>query len=411
MYDAIVIGARCAGSPTAMLLARHGHRVLLVDRSPLGSDTFSGNFIHPPGVAALRRWGVLEALRRTNAPPIDTVHFDVGPFALSGRPPAIDGVRTSYAPRRTILDALLANAAMAAGAEFRDRFRVDGLLFEGDRVCGIRSTAPSGATVEERARIVIGADGKNSSIARLVGAPRYNEQPARTCNYGRYYSNLPVDGNEIYVRPGHFAVAVPTHDDLTLVNVLAPVGRFKEYRSDINGTFLSLLESAPSLYARVHAAQPASRFMGTVDTNAFFRRPWGNGWALVGDAGYYRDPITAQGMTDAFLDAELLAGAVHGALSGAVSPETALQAYERLRNERVQAMYSLTADLAQLAPPNADMQSLFAALADSQEDTDEFLGTVAGTVPIPRFFSPENVTRIIGSRAFYAGRGCEEIAQ
>src|SRR5215472_6605246 len=152
MYDAIIVGARAGGSPTAMLLARKGHRVLLVDRASFPSDTLSTHYIHQPGVARLRRWGLLDQLIATGCPPSRSLVFDVGPFALTGAPPPSDGVADGYAPRRTVLDSLLMGAAAEAGAEVRTGFPVDEIVFENGAVVGIRS-----GTKVERARLVIGA--------------------------------------------------------------------------------------------------------------------------------------------------------------------------------------------------------------------------------------------------------------
>src|SRR5437764_6275884 len=154
-YDAIVVGARCAGAPTAMLLARRGYRVLLADRATFPSDMISGHYIHQAGVARLKRWGLLERLMATGAPPIRRMRLDVGPLALVGSPTPLDGVADAFAPRRTVLDALLVDAAVAAGAELRQGFAVQELLWEGDRVVGIRGRSPAGATVTERARGVV----------------------------------------------------------------------------------------------------------------------------------------------------------------------------------------------------------------------------------------------------------------
>src|SRR5437764_11852304 len=161
MYDAILVGARAAGSPTAMLLARKGHRVLLVDRASFPSDTLSTHYIHQPGVARLRRWGLLERLIATGCPPSRSLLFDVGPFSLSGSPLPSDGVAEAYAPRRTVLDSLLVEAAAEAGAEVRTGFPADELVFENGTVVGIRS-----GDVVERARVVVGAHARNSFVAR-----------------------------------------------------------------------------------------------------------------------------------------------------------------------------------------------------------------------------------------------------
>src|SRR5438045_803498 len=173
MYDAIVIGARCAGSPTAMLLARQGYRVLLLDKASFPSDTLSTHYIHQPGVARVKRWGLLDRVAASNCPPVRRQMLDVGPFAVVGSPPPVDGVADGYAPRRTVLDQILVEAAVAAGAELREHFSMDDLVTDGGRVVGIRGRAVGGGTVTEKARIVIGADGLHSMVARSVQAATY----------------------------------------------------------------------------------------------------------------------------------------------------------------------------------------------------------------------------------------------
>ena len=170
MYDVIVVGARCAGGPTAMLLARRGYRVLLVDRATFPSDTLSTHFIKPPGVAMLRRWGLLDQVIASGCPPVTRFRFDYGPVVLAGSPPPLDGGGECYAPRRTILDSILVEAAAQAGAEVRPAFTVDAVLIEEQGVAGIRGHARGGATLTERARLVVGADGRRSLVARPPGA-------------------------------------------------------------------------------------------------------------------------------------------------------------------------------------------------------------------------------------------------
>jgi flavin-dependent dehydrogenase len=188
MYDAIVVGARVAGSPTAMLLARQGYRVLLLDRASFPSDTLSTHYVHQPGVARLKRWELLPQVARSGAPPIRNYTLDVGPFALKGTPPPAGDVEEGYSIRRTVLDQILVEAAAEAGAEVRERFSVQELLTEGERVVGIRGRSAGGPLVTEKARIVIGADGRNSLVARSVGAPTYNVRPTLTFAYYTYWS-------------------------------------------------------------------------------------------------------------------------------------------------------------------------------------------------------------------------------
>lgn len=399
MYDAIVVGARCAGSPTAMLLARKGYRVLLLDKDGFPSDTLSTHYIHQSGVARLRRWGLLDRVLASNCPPVREMLLDVGPFALCGAPTPADGVAEGYAPRRTVLDQILVEAALAAGAELRQHFTIQDLLWDGDRVTGIRGRTAAGVMVTEKARIVVGADGLHSPIARRVQASTYNVRPTFTCAYYAYWSDVPITGSELYSRPDRMIIAVPTNDGQAIVIVYWPKAMFHEVRADIEGHFFRALDLVPRLAERVRSGKRCEGFRGTADLPNFFRRPHGHGWALVGDAGYHKDPITAEGISDAFRDAELLAEAIDEGLSGRRPLEDALAEYERRRNEASRPIFELTCKLATLQPPSPEQQRLFAALRENQDQTNRFFGTIAGTVPVPEFFSPENLARIMGSVA------------
>jgi 2-polyprenyl-6-methoxyphenol hydroxylase-like FAD-dependent oxidoreductase len=382
-----------------MLLARKGHRVLLLDKARFPSDTLSAHYIHQPGVAKLYRWGLLDKVVASGCPPVERQVFDVGPFALTGYPPPADDITSGYAPRRTILDKILLDAAVDAGADVREHFAVEEIVTDGERVTGIRGRSQGGSLVQEEARIVVGADGMRSMIAHMVSAPTYSEQPASACTYYTYWSNVPMTAVELYPRPERMVIAAPTNDGLTMIIIYWPKTAFPQVRADIEGQFMRALDMIPSFAERVRAGSRAEKFRGTADLSGFFRRPYGPGWALVGDAGYHKDPITAQGITDGFRDAELLADAVDDMFAGRLSTEDALAGYEQKRNEAVMPMYQLTCDLAKLEPPPPDMQNLFAALRDNQEQSGRFLGTIAGTVPIPEFFSPENMRRVTGAMA------------
>ncbi len=229
MYDVIVVGARCAGSPTAMLLGRLGYRVLLLDRATFPSDAPRCHFIQPPGVARLQRWGLLDTIRASNCPAIPVVRFAVGPFALVSSPPSTNGDAGSYGPRRTVLDKILIDAASRAGVEVREGFSVQELLMNGDRVTGIRGRALNGATVMEKAGIVVGADGMRSMVARAVQAPIYRSKPARTCVYFAYWSGVPLEGCEIYVREQRVFFAFPTNDDLICIAIEWPLQEFQTF--------------------------------------------------------------------------------------------------------------------------------------------------------------------------------------
>jgi 2-polyprenyl-6-methoxyphenol hydroxylase-like FAD-dependent oxidoreductase len=395
-YDVIVIGARCGGSPTAMLLAQKGYRVLMVDRATFPSDTVSTHFVHAPGVARLERWGLRDALAASGCPAIRSYSFDFGPFTITGSPRAHDGVDEAYCPRRTVLDTMLVQAAAAAGVEVREGFAVDEIVFDGDTVVGVRGKHPGGTTVTERARVVIGADGRNSVMAKAVHPEQYNEKPAVGPAFYSYWSGVGSSGFEVSIRDRCGMAAFPTHDDLTLVIVGLPEEEFNAARSDVEGTFFRTVEQAPALNDRVRSGTREERFHSASDLAGYFRKPYGPGWALVGDAGYHLHPITAQGITDAFMDAERLTDALDAAFTGQATYDVAMDAYQHARDEHVMPMYEMTFEFAQVdQPPPPEMQQLLAAVAGTQEAMDDFVSVQAGTLPIPSFFSPENVGRIM----------------
>lgn len=398
-YDAIVVGARCAGSPTAMLLARKGYRVLVVDKATFPSDTMSTHIIHPPGVAALARWGLLERLDATGCPAFGRYSLDFGPLTIAGTLRPADGIEQSRCPRRTVLDKLLVDAAAEAGAELREDFTVEEILVAEGRVSGIRGHARGGATVTERAGIVIGADGRNSLVAKTVQAPRYNEKPAFQAGYYAYWSGVPVDGFEIYSRPYRGFGAAPTHDGLTLIVGGVPQAEFPAFKKDVEGNFMAILDLVPEFAERVRAGTREARFVGTADLPNFFRKPYGEGWALVGDAGYHKDPITAQGISDAFRDAEALAAGLDATFGEQLEFGAAMAAYQRARDEHVLPIFEFTCDFATLEPPPPEMQQLMGAMQADQDAMDDFVSVIAGTVPAPRFFAPENVGRIMAAAA------------
>jgi 2-polyprenyl-6-methoxyphenol hydroxylase-like FAD-dependent oxidoreductase len=395
-YDAIVVGARCAGAPTAMLLARQGYRVLAVDRARFPSDTVSTHLIHPPGVGALRRWGLLDGVIATGCPAIDTYAFDFGPFTLTGSP-GTDRADVAYAPRRTVLDKILVDAAAAAGVEVREGFTVEEIVFDGDRVAGIRGRGRGGASVTEQARVVVGADGLHSLVARAVNAERYREMAPLLVAYYSYWSGMPVDGRfRAYSRPHRGFAAWPTNDGLTLVIGGWPYSEFESNKTDIEGNFLKVIDLAPDLSDRLRRARREERFAGMA-VPGYFRKPFGPGWALVGDAGYNKDFITAQGIQDAFRDAELCVRALDEAYSGRRPFQEAMADYQAARDGHVLPMYEFTAGFASLEPPPPELQQLLQAAHGNQEAMDGFARVNAGVTSPSEFFSEENVQRIFAA--------------
>ena len=398
-YDAIVVGARCAGSATAMLLSRKGYRVLLVDRAEFPSDTVSTHVIHATGIASLRRWGVLDQIVASGCPPIDRYSFDFGPFTIAGTPRAVAGSSTAYAPRRTVLDKVLLDAAAAAGAEVRERFTVEDVVFDDDgSVVGVRGHREGGPTLVERARVVIGADGRNSRIAKAVHPEQYNEKPMLMWGYYSYWSNLPVDGFETTVRPNRGWAAAPTNDGLTMLVAGWPAAEAGAYKADVEANFMKTLDLAPDFAQRVRGAKREERFTGGGVPN-FFRRPFGPGWALVGGAGYTRDPITAQGITDAFRDAELCAAALDDSFNGIRPFAEAMAGYQQTRDEQVLPIFEFTTQLATLAPPPPELQQVLGAVHGNPSAMDDFVSVTAGSVSPLEFFDPANIGRIMEAAA------------
>jgi 2-polyprenyl-6-methoxyphenol hydroxylase-like FAD-dependent oxidoreductase len=396
-YDAIVVGARCAGSTTAMLLARKGYRVLLLDKAVFPSDTMSTHILHPPGVAALKRWNLLQRLQATGCPPIWQYSFDFGPFAIAAPLLPSDGVAFALCPRRTVLDKLLVDAAVEAGAELQDGCVVDELLIEGGTVTGVRGRLKrDGAKITQRARVVIGADGMRSRVARSVRAPQYNERATLTAGHYAYWSGLPTERVEAHLRPRRAFAIAPTHDGLTVTVMAWPRSDFESNRGDVEGEFMRAVALAPALHERMLGAQLVSRFIGTNDLPGFFRKPYGPGWVLVGDAGYHKDPVTAQGISDAFRDAEAMASTLDDVFAGRAEFDVALAEYQRVRDAAALPMFELTSQFASLEePPPPDMQQLLAAIHGNDAAMRDYVSTFAGVISPAEFFAAENVARML----------------
>lgn len=394
-YDVIVVGARCAGSPLAMLLARQGHSVLLLDRARFPSDTMSTHWIQQSGVALLHKWGLLEQVTGTGCPPIETISMDMGPLVLTGRPLPVDGIGQAYAPRRTVLDAILAGAAQRAGAELREDFTVEDVVWDGATVVGVRGRSKRGQTVSERARMVIGADGLHSTIARCVGAEPTEDRGVLTAAYYTYWSGVTTDGVEAYFRGRRGCALWPTHDGLTVVTVAWPRSEFAANRRNVEQNYWATLELAPQVAERLRAGQREAPFTGSGQLANIVRKPYGPGWALAGDAGHHKDPITAQGISDAFDDAEMLAAAVHQGLTSAEPMQQQLAGYEADRNRKRAAMFEFTCQQASLTPPPPEMQQLLGAIHRNQDATDRFMSLLAGSQPFDEFFDPANLSQIM----------------
>ena len=391
MYDAIVVGARCAGASTAMLLARKGHSVLLVDRATFPSEIPHGHFIHMHGPRRLASWGLLDAVLDTGVPPITSFTLDFGDFPLTGIDLVVDGVPLGVGPRRAQLDKVLVEAAVDAGAELREGFPVQEFLSQDGRIVGVRG--PAGT---ERARVVVGADGRNSSLAKTVDARVHEEVSTLTCWYFSYWSGVPGSGLELSVRNERATFVHPTNDGLMTVFAVWPASELPKVKADIEGEFMAVVDAVPGLGERLRVGRREERFYGATQLPNFLRKPYGPGWALVGDAGCHKDPFMALGVCDALRDAELLADALHKGLSDARPMEDVLSEYERSRDEQTLPWYKINLDAARLGPPPPEVHAMREALRGNQEDTNLFYMAREGMIPPEHFFNPENMRRLIG---------------
>jgi 2-polyprenyl-6-methoxyphenol hydroxylase-like FAD-dependent oxidoreductase len=388
-FDVVVVGGRCAGAATAMLLARQGHRVLVVDRATFPSDTLSTHIVWQAGVERLARWGIADAIVASGCPPVHDVVLDTGPVVLAGRPRPAGETDYLLCVRRTVLDSLLIDAAATAGAELSLGTPVTGLRWDDGRVTGVRID-----DTEVTAQMVIGADGMHSRVAREVDAKSYHEVPSLTCLYYSYFSGIEADHLQLTDRHERSCGFAPTNDGLTIVVTIAPARDAGRFRHDVEASFFGALDLAPDVGELVRSGQRVDRFHGTADLPNFFRQASGPGWALVGDAGCHKDPFTAQGISDAFRDAELLSSAVDTGLRDPAVMPAALQTYQAQRDEAMLPMYEQTTEMASFAPPDDDFVALLEAVAGRPEHIADLLGTFAGSVPITDFFADDNVGRI-----------------
>ena len=382
-YDAVVVGGRVAGAATALLLAREGLKVAIVERGRPGGDTVSTHAFMRAGVLQLSRWGLLDAIEGAGTPPVRRTvfhHAGLEPVTVTIRPRG--GVEALYAPRRTVLDRILLDAALEAGTELV-RGRVTEVVRDGGRVAGVRliGSGRSGRTL--RARHTIGADGIASVVARQVGGEVLRQGRHASALLYRYYDGLPTEGYEWFYAPGTGAGLIPTNAGQTCAFVSTTPDRMHALRrggtEDAFST-LAHLAGAP-LADRTREAQPASRLHGWAGHPGYVRRAHGPGWALVGDAGYFKDPITTHGMTDALRDAQLLADAVVANSSGQMIEQVAMASYQAARDHLSHRLFDATEAVAAYDWDTPTIQRLLrevsASMSDELDHLDGLLRTGA----------------------------------
>ena len=380
-YDAVVVGGRIAGAATALLLARGGLKVAIVERGRPGSDTVSTHAFMRAGVLQLSRWGLLEAIRCAGTPPVrGTVfhHAGLEPVTVTIRPRG--GVEALYAPRRTVLDEILLDAAIEAGAELVQG-TVSELVRDDGRVAGVRLIASGRSGRTLRARQTIGADGIASVVARQAGSTVLRQGRNASALLYRYYDGLPTAGYEWFYAPGTGAGLIPTNAGQTCAFVSTTPLRMRELRRGRSEeAFSALLHLAGGPLAdRTFDARPAGRLHGWGGHPGFLRQAHGPGWALVGDAGYFKDPITTHGMTDALRDAQLLADAVLAAASGRTHERVAMARYQSTRDRLSHRLLEATEAVAAYDWDTPTIQRLLREVSASMSDELDHLTGVLPT--------------------------------
>ncbi|WP_156723594.1 NAD(P)/FAD-dependent oxidoreductase [Streptomyces apocyni] len=398
MYDAIVVGARISGAATAMLLSKAGYRVLLLDRAVFpGGKAAATNLLHPPGILRLKRWGLLDQMAATGCPPIREYGLRSGPVELMAELPVVDGVGEAYSPERGKLDQILLDAAVKAGAELREGVSVRELITEDGTVTGVRGEAEGRTPVVEHARVVVGADGSNSTLARLLGAEKYDSHPVLNKSHWSYWEGLPHDGRVRTYRHAHqHAFTWPTHDGLTIVGVALPVRDFKASSDeDRDRTVISAFAKVdPERAQLLRETKRVDRWM-TGSVPNFLRRSHGPGWALVGDAGYTRDPITAAGITDALRGAELLAECIDTGLAGRTPLPEALARYGRRRDALVTGHFRYTREHATIANHTREELAFIRAMTRSPTHGRDMVGMFATMIDPAQFYAPASIHALL----------------
>jgi flavin-dependent dehydrogenase len=347
--DVVIVGARCAGSPLATLLAREGVSVAVVEQAQFPRDTLSTHIFEADGLAFLNRLGLTEQLRGTGAPFVGRLDNRTDDFRVSIDWPQLPGdIGGIAAIRRFVLDPILAQAAEEAGAEVLMSTKVTGLREHGGRVAGVRVAGPSG-DAELRARLVVGADGRNSTVARLCGARKYNVTPNQRALYYGYFEGADPGPEPTFVFhrwSDRFVLGCPADSGLYLAMTMPGLAALNRFRSDPEGCFMEHVLSCEPVAQAVGGARRVDKVLGAVRWEGFFREATGPGWVLTGDAGHFKDPAAGRGIGDAFRQAEALGPAIVQGLRGSEHElDRALAAWARWRDHDFPEHYWFATDM------------------------------------------------------------------
>jgi flavin-dependent dehydrogenase len=404
-YDVIVVGARCAGSPLAALLAREGVRVALVERATFPRDTFSSHVFETDALTFLAGLGLIEKLRATGAPLVGRTDTKVEDVELSMDLPLRAGdVGGMMSIRRNLLDPILAEAAAEAGADLRTGTEVRGLLEEGGRTVGVR-VGEGDSETELRARLVVGADGRDSTVAKLRGARRYNVTPNQRLSYWAYFEGADMGPQPTFLthRWGdRFVLSIPTDSGLYEVLCWPEMSELESFRADPEGAFLAQARTCEPIADALASARRVGKVLGVVRWEGFFREASGPGWVLSGDAGHFKSPAPGRGIGDAFLQAESLAAALTGVLGDSDEAiDRATARWGRARDREFAEHYWLAGDLEEPGPVPAVLTEILRGL-DERGRAGLFLELLSHRKRPSQVLTPP---RLLGATARLLARG------
>jgi flavin-dependent dehydrogenase len=361
-YDVLVVGGRAAGASVAQLLARQGRRVLVVDRDEFPSDTMSTHFMSLAAVGALKRLGVLNDVLAAGFQRITRHRTWIDDCSFEG--PAGPPGTFSLCPRRIVLDSILLDHAVKAGAQFEQRTRVDGLLHEDGRVAGAVLQTTGGERREVRAGVVIGADGKSSKVAEWVGAEKYEDVPALRPAYYAYFHGIeprPEVTLEIWFGGDQIGFLFPMREGEDCIAIEIQPEDFDEFRSGHAAFFEARVRELPQMARRMQNAHLEGKVIGVKGIDNYFRKPYGPGWALTGDAGYLKDPSTGLGIGDALEQGFMLADALGAWFEGS-DWEASMSAFQQKRDQTMKPMYDTTLDFTRMRDIGPAEQNLLKAV-------------------------------------------------
>ena len=362
-FDVVIVGARCAGSPLATMLARRGLRVCLLDRSVFPSETLSTHVIQPSGVAILDRLGMLDTIVAAGAVPLTRFTFVAEDARIDTTFEAEAFGGPALCIRRVALDHLLVEAAAAAGAEVRTDTAATALLREDGRVTGVETKQG-----QLGARLVVGADGRTSTVANAVGASEYNVAPPSRMFAWAYFEG--VHNPEGRLRLGALGeltfVASPTDAGLYMAAVCPPLEIKDAFLADREANFMAGLDTWPELADLLSGAARVGPVRVLASWHGYFREAVGPGWVLLGDAGHFKDPSPAQGIADALRQAERLADSIAAGLNGGAGIDDELRRWWRWRDEDGYEMHWFATDMGATGSPPIATQFARDLAADDQ---------------------------------------------